>query len=495
MNLLPLLLVIPLAWALLSLLLPRWPMGPIALAGMVVQLGAAAALWYEVYTEGAIRYAMGDWLAPLGITLVADSLTTTLLLMTALIAIVCAFYGLFYLRQYPREKRFFWPLFWFLLAALNGIWLAGDLFNLYVGLELVTLAAVGMVTLSGERPALSAGLRYLYAALLGSLAYLLGVALLYSAYGTLDIRQLSELIDNNLTTQVALAVITFGLLMKTAIFPLHGWLPPAHGGALAPVSALLSALVVKSSFYILARIWMDAGYPLMSPVAAQLLGALGAAAIVWGGWQAYHQSKIKMLIAYSTVAQLGYLMLLFPLAIGTSATAAALAWQGTMLHLLAHGFAKAAMFLAVGTLVLAIRQHSLEDLAGISSKRPLALFAFGLAGVSLMGLPPSGGFNAKWLLLQSAIASQQWHWFVVLLAGSLITAAYMFKVFRISFRQDATPELAPTHRALEISALLLAAIAILLGFAAAWPIEQLQIEQLQIEQLQIEQLRLPQESL
>lgn len=475
MNLLPLLLVIPLAWALLSLLVPRWPMGLLALAGMLIQLIAAAALWSSVHQHGAVRYALGDWSAPLGVTLVADPLTTTLLLMTALIAIVCAFYGLFYLRQYPREKRFFWPLFWFLLAALNGIWLAGDLFNLYVGLELVTLAAVGMVTLSGDRAALNAGLRYLYIALLGSLAYLLGVALLYSAYGTLDISQLSGLIENNLTTQVAFAVITIGLLIKTAIFPLHGWLPPAHGGALAPVSALLSALVVKSSFYILARLWMDAGSPLMSPLSAQLLGALGAAAIFWGGWQAFHQQKIKMLIAYSTVAQLGYLMLLFPLAIGTSSEAAALAWQGSMLHLLAHGFAKAAMFLAVGTLVLAVKHDRLEGLAGISSKRPLALFAFGLAGVSLMGLPPSGGFNAKWLMLQSAIISQQWHWIVVLLGGSLITAAYIFKVFRISFRQDATPQVAHTHRALEISALLLASMAILLGFAAAWPMDSLHL--------------------
>ncbi|RUO29962.1 hydrogenase 4 subunit B [Aliidiomarina sedimenti] len=473
MNLIPLLLVIPLAWALLSLLLPRLPIGLLALAGIVLQLGTAAMLWNNVQVHGASSYAIGDWVAPLGITLVADGLTVTLLAMTALIAVVCAFYAIFYLRAYEKERRYFWPLFWFLLAALNGIWLAGDLFNLYVGLELLTLSAVGMVTLSGERHALAAGLRYLYAALLGSLAYLLGVALLYGAYGTLDLGQLSSLLDANLMTQLALALMTFGLLMKTAVFPLHSWLPPAHGGALAPVSAILSALVVKSSFYILARLWMDAGDALMPVSAAQLLGTLGALAIIWGGWQAFRQSEIKMLVAYSTVAQLGYLMLLFPLAIGQSQQSAVLAWQGTMLHLLSHGFAKAAMFLAVGTLVLAVGKKRVVDMAGISAKMPLALFAFGLASISIMGLPPSGGFNAKWLLMQSAIQSGQWHWVAVLLVGSLITASYVFRVFSVSFQKDADPQIRSTHPALDLSALLLAAIAIALGFAAAIPVELL----------------------
>lgn len=481
MNLIPLLLVIPLAWALLSLLLPRLPLGPLALLGMLIQLFATSALWRSVYMHGAERYSIGDWLAPLGITLVADGLTVTLLAVTALVAIICAFYALFYLRQYPHEKRYFWPLFWFLLAALNGIWLAGDLFNLYVGLELVTLAAVGMVTLSGKKAALAAGLRYLYAALLGSLGYLLGVALLYAAYGTLDLAQLGNLMEPNLTTLTAFLFITLGLLVKTAIFPFHTWLPPAHGGALAPVSALLSALVVKSSFYILARLWLDAGADVVPVSAAQALGALGAIAIFYGGYKAFQQDQIKMLVAYSTVAQLGYLMMIFPLSVGTSDQAATLAWQGGMLHLLAHALAKSAMFLSVGTLVLALGRPDIKALAGISARIPLSLFAFGLAGVSLMGLPPSGGFNAKWLMLQSAITSGQWHWVMVLSLGSLVTAGYIFKVFRVSFDQESSHSAKglarPVHWGLEVSALALAALAILLGFAAALPVELLTLPQ------------------
>lgn len=489
MTVMPLLLVIPLAWALLSLLLPRLPQGLLAIVGMLLQLSAASWLWYQVQTHGAFRYAIGDWDAPLGISLIADGLTVTLLLMTALIAVVCAFYALFYLRssKHAQAQQYFWPLFWFLLAALNGIWLAGDLFNLYVGLELVTFCAVGMVALTGTRAALGAGLRYLYAALLGSLAYLLGVALLYSVVGSLDMAQISAeqslLRDASFRTQAALALMTFGLLMKTAIFPLHNWLPPAHGGALAPVSAILSALVVKSSFYILARLWMDIGFDLMPISAAQLLGTLGALAMLWGGWQAFRQDEVKMLVAYSTVAQLGYLMLLFPLTIGQSAAAATLAWQGTMLHLLAHGFAKAAMFLAVGSLVLAVDRNRVADMAGISSKMPLALFAFGLSAVSLMGLPPSGGFNAKWLLLQSALQSQQWHWVAVLLSASLLTAAYVFRVFNVSFKPAPSQQglqQTPTgsHVALDLCALLLAGIAIALGLAAALPVQLLTLPQL-----------------
>lgn len=466
----PILLIIPLAFAILSLLLPRKWTRTIVIPGLILQLGAALILCLTIYTEGPQDYALGDWQAPLGISLLADGFTVTLLALTALIAALCAIYALFFLERYNREQFYFWPLFWFLLASLNGIWLAADLFNLYVGLELLGLSAVGMVALTSERPALKAALDYLYAALFGSLAYLAGVALIYGAYGTLAIPQLSEMVAGNITTQVAVALMTVGLLLKTAIFPLHFWLPPAHGGALAPVSALLSALVVKASFYILALIWLDVGALAVTVSAAQLMGALGAGAILWGSWNAFKTPQVKMLVAYSTVAQLGYLMMLFPLAIGVSEAAATMAWQGTILHLLAHAFAKAAMFLSVGTLVLAIGHGRIADLGGVSQHMPMALFAFGLSAVSLMGLPPSGGFNAKWLLLQSAIQSGQWHWFVVIAGGGLLTAAYVFRIFRVSFTQTVRHEIQATHPMLQLSALLLAFIAIGLGFASEWPL-------------------------
>lgn len=475
MSLIPVLLIIPLAWALISLLAERFPVGRIAIPGILLQLAASVTLTVDIWQQGAQSYALGSWLAPLGITLVADGLTVSLLSLTALIALVSALYALFYLREYPRQQTYFWPLFWFLLAALNGIWLAGDLFNLYVGLELLGLAAVGMVALKGDKQSLEAALRYLYAALLGSLAYLLGVALVYGNYGSLDIVQLRGLMVADITTQVAIGLMTIGLLIKTAVFPLHYWLPPAHGGALAPVSAILSALVVKASFYILARIWLDAGTIAITVSAAQVMGVLGAGAIVYGSWQAFRQTDIKMLVAYSTVAQLGYLMLVFPLAIQTGQAAAQLAWQGTLIHLLAHGFAKAAMFLSVGTLVVSAARKGIADLAGVSREVPLALFAFGLSAVSLMGLPPSGGFNGKWLLLQSALASSQWWWFIVLAVGSLMTAAYIFRVFRISFVEEADHPFKRTPVMLDVTALALAVLAILLGFFTMVPLTLMEV--------------------
>jgi formate hydrogenlyase subunit 3/multisubunit Na+/H+ antiporter MnhD subunit len=467
----PLLFALPLALGILSLLAaPAWR-ARLGLAGLPLLLGASAAVFVHLVLEGPHTYALGNWGAPLGISLVVDGLAAGMVLLTAVVASLCALYAWVYLRDQPPSTSFFWPLLWFLWAGMNGIWLAEDVFNLYVGLEVMGLAAVGLVALKATPQALAAAMRYLLAALLGSLAYLLGVALLYANYGTLSMAGLQEVARPDVTTQVALSLIILGLLLKTALFPLHAWLPPAHGGALTPVSALLSALVVKGSFYILLRIWMVLG-PEVTPFAtAQLLGILGAGAVFYGGWMAWRQHHLKQLVAYSTVAQIGYLFLFFPLVTGTGPEAARLAWDGTLMMLIAHALAKAALFLSAGNLILAVGSAHIGHLVGISRFRPMSLFSFGLAGVSLMGLPPSGGFTGKWLLLNSAILSGQWWWLIVLFLGGLLSAAYIFKVFRMAFREgpqidhSATPPLM-----LDVTALLLAAGAILIGLTAHLPL-------------------------
>lgn len=495
MNLLPGLVMLPLCAALAAMLLPpRWR-GPLAL---VLALGMAAAaldLLREVVGAGPQVHALGGWAAPLGIALKADGLAAGMVVLSAAVALPCTLHAALGLRGEGVEDAF-WPLFWFLWAALNGIWLSADLFNLYVGLELLGLAAVGLVALKGSAGALAAAMRYLLAALLGSLAYLIGVALLYAAWGSLALADLARFVaaigpgslgaptgegafsqlDAHATTLVALVLMTVGLLLKTALFPLHGWLPPAHGGALPPVSALLSALVVKASLYILIRLWLTLG-PHLTPLAlGWLLGALGAAAVFWGGWMALHQTRLKHLVAYSTVAQIGYLFLFFPLFGGAGTEAARLAWDGTLLMLIAHALAKAGMFLAAGNLVLAVGSPHIADLTGISRYRPLALMSFGLAGVSLMGLPPSAGFTAKWLLLQSALASGQWLWIGVLLGGGLLSAAYVFRVFRHAFAEGPVRDrFASPPLGLELSALLLGSASIVLGLAAQAPLAWLRV--------------------
>ena len=455
--------MIPLVAALLAFLMGRRTPLPwlllITATGIILAL---VGLTGQVREAGVLRYAIGGWGAPLGIDLYVDGLSLLMLWMTAGVGALVSLYALSYFRHHPHQAGYFWPLWLLLWTALNALFLAADIFNLYVTLELLTLAAVSLATLAGGAAALKAGMRYLLFALLGSFSYLLGVALLYGGFGTLDMSQLAQVVMAGPLVWTAIALLTVGLLTKSAIFPLHVWLPPAHANAPAPVSALLSALVVKASFYLLLRLWFSVFSTAITPTAGQLLGALGAGAILYGSFQALRQTRLKLLVAYSTVAQLGYLLLVFPMA-GT------LAWRGIMVHALSHAFAKAALFLAAGNILRTLRHDRIRNFHDLERGLPLTLFAFGLAGVSLMGLPPSGGFLAKWLLLEAALDTGQWWWVVVILAGGLLAAGYIFRVLKYDFSQGKTSPMARTEAnlsySMELTPLVLALLSIALGFA------------------------------
>lgn len=457
--------LLPLAGAMACFLSPRRasPLGLITALGVVA---CAAGLGWQVAEQGAQRYAIGGWGAPLGIDLYADGLSLLMLMVTAVVGLGISVYSSGY---FNREKAVnFWPLWMFLWSALNALFLSADIFNLYVTLELLGLAAVALVALAGGADALTGAMRYLLVSLLGSLAYLLGVALLYHSFGCLDIALLAERMEPSPAVMAAMGLMSAGLLLKTALFPLHFWLPPAHASAPAPVSALLSALVVKASFYILLRLWLDV-FPVTAAGLGQLLGLLGAAAVLWGGLQALRQTRLKMLIAYSTVAQLGYLFLAFPL--GSN-----VAWQGALYLLLSHALAKAAMFMAAGNILCFGGHDRIADLDRVAQRLPLSLAAFGLAGVSIMGLPPSGGFIAKWLLLEAAMRSGQWWWVIILILGGLLAAAYVFKVIGYAFTQAVmTHEARAVPATMEWAALVLALVAILLGLVAPWPLALMEI--------------------
>ncbi|MDX5439129.1 MAG: oxidoreductase [Alteromonadaceae bacterium] len=464
------LLFTPLAWAVLTLLLDFSKGRVVTWLGILVQVLVSLGLWAAVASDGGFLYLLGGWQAPLGIELRVDGLAVTFVLLTALVAAACGWHASIYLDPGKPWHRYFWPLFWFLWAGLNAVWLGGDLFNLYVGLELISLAAVGLVALGGQADALRAAIRYLMAALLGSLAYLLGVALIYGQFGTLSLAGVTELINSGdvqsgLTFPLILMLL--GLALKTALFPMHGWLPPAHGIAKSPVSALLSALVVKASFYIAARLWLDLGGDLGGYALAQLIGVLGSLAVIWGSWLAFRQAKLKQVVAYSSVAQIGYLFLLFPLTWGVTDAISQQAQQGITLQVVSHALAKAAMFLAAGNLIMSVGSNRVDALAGVSRFLPFSLFSFGLAGVSLMGLPPTGGFAAKWLLLQASLASGQWWWLGVLLAGGLLSAAYVFRVYRASFIEATdTDQFYHPSRSLEVIPMILALLSLGLGLVA-----------------------------
>jgi formate hydrogenlyase subunit 3/multisubunit Na+/H+ antiporter MnhD subunit len=463
---------LPLALALAAFL---WPARgrPLALAGAVAVTAAVAAVCAQVAATGPLRYALGGWPAPAGIVLAVDGLGAVFLAVTALVGLAVSVYAGRYFRPEagpPDDReRAFWPLWWALWAGLNALFVTGDAFNAYVGLEVVSLAAVALVALARDADAVRAALRYLLVSLAGSLLYLLGVALLYARFGLLDLDLLAGVMVAGQLPSAALALITAGLVLKTALFPLHFWLPAAHGRAPAPVSAVLSALVVKASLYLLLRYWFGVFEPLDRSAGTLLLATLGAAAVIWGSFQALAAERLKLLVAYSTVAQVGYLFLAFPL-LADPATAV-LGREAVLYLALAHALAKAAAFLAAGSLLWATGTDRVADLHRVLPHFPVTTAAFAVAGVSLIGLPPTGGFVGKWLLLEGMIAGGLWAGLPVVAAGTFLAAAYVFRVLVHTFRAEGEAgELVAVRRrpgpALEWSALALALAALGVGFLA-----------------------------
>lgn len=483
-NLLVLGIVLPaVAIVALFVLGGRW--GPRA-AGLALaaQILIALRVLYLVWSTGQpLAYVVGGFAPPLGIALRADGISAVMMLTAALIAAAAALYAW---RDYGpapdgaerRSSLVFLSSLLAIGAALNVLFTSSDLFNLYVGLELVTFAAIPIVSLKGSAETLRAALRYLLFAVFGSMLYLLGIVLIYGAYGTLDITMLAARVRPDGLTLLAAGLATAGLIAKTALFPFHLWLPPAHAGAPAAGSAVLSALVVKGSLFLLMRLWFDALPSIREPAAMQLLASLGAAAVILGSIAALRQERLKLLVAYSTVAQIGYMFFVFtlmPTAAGDPWLAGT-AWTGGWMQIIAHAFAKAAMFMAAGLAAEALGHDRIGNLAGLGKRLPLVALVFAVSGLSLMGIPPSGGFSAKWLLLMAALGEGHWLWAMVIITGGLLAGAYVFRV--LGQMMAAAPqgtEVKPVSHAQQAVALALALVAVLLGFLPLEPSSLLQI--------------------
>ena len=445
----------------------RRVVAPAAYAGMAA---AAVLLAEAVWRRGLIMHAVGGWTPPLGITLRADGLAVLMVLMNTAVGIAVSIFAAGYFGAHHGDKggaqhgdaALFWPLWFVLWGALNALFLSGDVFNLYVTLELVGLSGVGLISLAG-RKAWPAAMRYLLVSLLASLSYLLGAALLYSQFGTLDIAGLGRVMTAVPAAQTAAALMFVGLMAKAALVPLHAWLPPAHAGAPAPVSAILSALVIKASFYLFLRLWFQV-FPALTPaVLAQAAGVLGSAAILWGSALALRQTRLKMVVAYSTVAQIGYLFLLFPLATGAAVSAAPLA---IAFHAVSHACAKAAMFMAAGSLMVAYGTDDIGTLRGAAVQASLPALAFAAGAMVLIGLPPGGNFAAKWLLVSASFDTGQWWWIPVIAAGTLLASAYLFRVLTVFMESSGSaPPSSAVRAPLAAPALALAVAALMLGLA------------------------------
>lgn len=456
----PLLILLPLAGGIICFLFPR-EANRLGLLIGACALPLVVVTGWQFLTQGPYDHDVGGWGAPLGIGLNADGLSLLMLVMSALVGFAIGLYATAYFNVSQAAR--FWPTWLFLFAALNALFVSGDLFNLYVTLEMVGLAAVALTAMQNDREAVIGATRYLFATLFGSLFYLLGVALLYHGFGTVDIAILSSVVKSSPAAWGALGLMSTGLLLKVALFPLHFWLPPAHASASAPVSALLSALVIKSAFYILLRLWLTV-FSDISDVVSSILGALGCAAIIWGSLQALRQQRVKLLVAYSTVAQIGYLFVAFPLAAKSGPSV----WTAVAYLAFSHAGAKAAMFLAAGNMLKLYGHDRIAELDGSAQHIPISVGAFAIAGVSIMGLPPSGGFNGKWILLNAAIAQGRWEIAIVVILGGILAAGYVFRVLGHAFMQcTEIPQSVSVKTRMEWAALILSFCAILIAFLAA----------------------------
>lgn len=429
--------------------------------------------------EGVVDSELAGRAAPLGITLRADGASAIFLLTGAVIGLSVSVHALLNPRSTGGDHAgpWFWPLWLLTWTGLNAMFVTGDLFNTYVALEILALGAVALIAQGGSA-SWTAAFRYLIVAVVGSLLFLLAVTLIYAATGTLDIALAGEYLataDGSDYTSWVLALTAGGMALKTALFPVHGWLPDAHSTAPGAVSPLLSALVVKASFYVLARVWFDVTGP--EAAVGTVLGALGAASVLWAGLLALRGTGLKRIVAYSTISQIGYLFLVFPLtaAAGDDDALVRAAWIATALFVMGHALSKASLFLAAGTLKDWAGSDRLSDLRGIGLRTPMTAMTVGLASVGLAGLPISLGFVAKWQLMTVAVRLEAWWCIGLVLAGSVLAAVYLLRPVQTMI---ADVSARPSAQRLPMTAVLVPLTLALISTAAMFaigPLEELAV--------------------
>jgi multicomponent Na+:H+ antiporter subunit D len=327
-----------------------------------------------------------------------------------------------------------YPLVLLLLTGLMGVVLSGDLFHLFVFLEVYAISTYALVALGGDR-ATFASFRYLLLGTLGSGLYLLGVGFVYFSTGSLNMADVAALVPDvagSPSILGSMGLIVLGLALKMALFPLHVWLPEAHSYAPPGVAALLAAVQVKAAAYALVRILFDVYGPAYHveglPVSTALVW-FSAAGIVYGSVLAIRQTDVKRLLAYSTVAQLGYI----GLGIGL---ATPLALVGALLHVLNHAVMKCALFLVAGGILQRTGLKEIARFAGLGRRMPLTMAAFTVAALSMVGVPPTAGFFSKFYLVAATVETGAWVLTAVIVVSSLLSAGYFLRLFEQIFVRD-----------------------------------------------------------
>ncbi len=401
----------------------------LALAATAAASAVAVSNIFRVLDGGAIHYHFGGWLPPIGIEYVLDPLSAFVTSVINVIALIVLIHARRTVEaDLPEGKHVpYYALVMLMMAGFNGIVVTGDFFNVYVFLEICSLALYGLVAV-GDRKSPVAAFRYLVLGMIGGCFYLLGVGFLYMSSGSLnmaDLKAILPVLGARPEVIVALAFMLLGFGLKMALFPLHGWLPDAYTYAPTATSSLMAPIGTKIGAYVLIRILyfvFGLGFITKTVPAATIIAWLSAAAILYGSIQAMAQDELKRMLAFSSVAQVGYI----GLGIGL-----ANAWGlvGALLHILNHGLMKACLFLVAGNFRMKLGHSRISRLDQEARRRmPWSTAAFTLAALSMIGLPPTVGFFSKWYLAWGSIRNGSWVFLAVILVSSLLNAVYFFRV-------------------------------------------------------------------
>ncbi|HXV25570.1 MAG TPA: monovalent cation/H+ antiporter subunit D family protein [Alphaproteobacteria bacterium] len=405
----------------------------------------AGALLWQVMESGPISYHLGGWAPPWGIEYRVDLLNGfVLLLISAVGAVImpAARPAIDFEIDAQRQPRFY-CMFLLCLAGLLGVTATGDAFNAFVFLEISSLSTYVLIALGPDRRALLASYRYLIVGTIGATFYVIGVGLLYLATGTLNMADLTVRIgmawgEHSRAVITALGFITVGIGLKLALFPLHAWLPNAYTYAPSWVTVFLSASATKVAVYLLVRFYFSVFGPAidldLQPVASFIV-ALSVAAMFLASISAVFEANLKRMLAYSSVAQIGYITL--GIGLGNQA-----GMTGGLVHIVNHGIMKAALFLAATAVVLRVRTMRITELAGIGRKMPWTIAAFSIAGFGLIGTPGTTGFISKWYLVLGAIERGWWALAFLIVASSLISLVYVGRFLELAWRREPLAEVA-----------------------------------------------------
>lgn len=442
LNLLPLFVVVPLGAAFVLPIIEKLKVADEVSDGLAV-IVTALILIASIYllTLGSTVYWVGDWHPPiLGINLVADGLSQLLLVTVSAISFAATLFGIQYMTRYT-SKGLYYSLFFLMVTGMNGVILTGDLFNLYVFIEVAAIASYALVAFGCESEELEASFKYLVLGSVASTFILFGVGIVYNLTGTLNMAQVAQLqpaLAGNPAVVLVAAFFFLGFGLKAAMVPFHAWLPDAHPSAPAPISAMLSGVFIKASgVYVLARLFFNVLG--MTELFAHVLMALGALSMIVGVLLAVGQWDFKRLLAYHSISQMGYVVLAIGvggevLARGGDAAVAALAIFGGLFHLINHAAFKSLLFLCSGSIEYETGTRQLKELGGLCGRMPFTSGCCRVAALSISGIPPFNGFWSKLIIIIAVVQAGHWGLGALTVLVSFLTLLSFVKVQRYALQ-------------------------------------------------------------